>query len=153
MIDKADTKIYAAQATGCCPIVTAVKENTDIIKPVKPKTIVKSLAIGNLADGIYAVGAVKESGGVAEDVTDDEIVEAMKLLATTEGIFTETAGGVTLGVTKKLIEQGKIPKDEPIVVCITGNGLKTQEAVSERIGKAIKIKPNLASFEENVTRR
>lgn len=153
LIDKSDTKIYAAQATGCCPIVTAVKENTDIIKPVKPKTIAKSLAIGNPADGVYAVGVVKESGGCAEDVSDDEIVEAIKLLAQTEGIFTETAGGVTLGVTKKLIEQGKIPKDESIVVCITGNGLKTQEAVSERIGKAIKIKPNLASFEENVTRR
>ena len=150
LIDKVDTKIYAAQATGCCPIVTAVKENSDIIKPIKPDTIAKSLAIGNPADGVYAVGTVKESGGCAEDVSDDEIVEAIKLLATTEGIFTETAGGVTLGVAKKLIEQGRIPKDESIVVCITGNGLKTQEAVQERIGKPIKIKPNIASFEENV---
>ena len=101
---------------------------------------------------MYAVGVTKESGGWAEDISDDEIVEAIKLLATTEGIFTETAGGVTLGATKKLIKQGRIPKDESIVVCITGNGLKTQEAVSERIGKPIKIKPNLASFEENVPR-
>ncbi len=153
LIDNIDTKIYAAQATGCAPIVTAIKKNLEIIKPVKPNTIAKSLAIGNPADGVYAVGVVKESGGNAEDVSDDEIVEAIKLLAETEGVFTETAGGVTLGVTKKLIEQGKIPKDESIVVCITGNGLKTQEAVSERIGKPIKIKPNLASFEENVTRR
>jgi len=152
LIDKVNTKIYAAQATGCSPIVTAVKENSEIIKPVKPNTIAKSLAIGNPADGVYAVGTVKESGGWAEDVSDDEIVEAIKLLASTEGIFTETAGGVTLGVTRKLIEQGRIPKDESIVVCITGNGLKTQEAVSERIGKPIKIKPNIASFEENVKR-
>ena len=150
LIDKVDTKIYAAQATGCCPIVTAVKENSEIIKPVKPNTIAKSLAIGNPADGIYAVGTVKESGGWAEDVTDDEIVEAIKLLALTEGVFTETAGGVTLGVTKKLIEQGRISKDESIVICITGNGLKTQEAVMEKIGKPIKIKPNITSFEENV---
>ncbi len=150
LIDEIDTKIYAAQATGCAPIVTAVKEDSDIIKPVKPNTIAKSLAIGNPADGVYAVGSVKESGGWAEDVSDDEIVEAMNLLAFTEGIFTETAGGVTLGVTKKLIEQGRIPRDESILICITGNGLKTLEAVTEKIGKPIKIKPNIASFEENV---
>ena len=152
LIDKVDTKIYAAQSTGCAPIATAVKENSDIIKPVKPNTIAKSLAIGNPADGIYAAGTVKESDGWAEDVSDNEIVEAIKLLAITEGIFTETAGGVTLGVTKKLIEQGRIPKDESIIVSITGNGLKTQEAVAEKIGKPIKIKPNIASFEENVKR-
>ncbi len=150
LIDEIDTKIYAAQATGCAPIVAAVKEASDIIKPVKPNTIAKSLAIGNPADGVYAVGTVKESGGWAEDVSDDEIVEAMNLLAFTEGIFTETAGGVTLGVTKKLIEQGRIPRDESILICITGNGLKTQEAVTEKIGKPIIIKPNVASFEENV---
>ncbi|MBU3911180.1 MAG: threonine synthase [Candidatus Omnitrophica bacterium] len=150
LIDKVDTKIYAAQATGCAPIVTAIKEDSEIIKPVKPNTIAKSLAIGNPADGVYAAGTVKESGGWAEDVSDDEIVEAIKLLALTEGVFTETAGGVTLGVTKKLIEQGRIPKDESIVICITGNGLKTQEAVSEKIGRPIKIKPNIASFEEHV---
>ncbi|MBU4342423.1 MAG: threonine synthase [Candidatus Omnitrophica bacterium] len=150
LINKVDTKIYAAQATGCAPIVTAIKENSEIIKPIKPNTIAKSLAIGNPADGMYAAATVKDSGGTAEDVTDDEIVEAIKLLAVTEGVFTETAGGVTLGVTKKLIEQGKIPKDEAIVVCITGNGLKTQEAVAKKIGRPIKIKPNIASFEEHV---
>ncbi len=153
LIDKVDTKIHAAQATGCCPITTAIKENADTVNPVKPQTIAKSLAVGNPADGIYAVNTVRESKGYAEDVTDDEIIEAIKLLAQKEGIFTETAGGVTFGVTKKLIEQGKIPKDESIVVCITGNGLKTQEAMSERIGKAITIKPNLTSFEENIIRR
>ncbi|MFH1507576.1 MAG: threonine synthase [Candidatus Omnitrophota bacterium] len=152
LIDKLETKIYAAQATGCAPIVTAIKENAEIIKPVKPNTIAKSLAIGNPADGVYALATVKETGGWAEDVSDDEIVEAIKLLAATEGIFTETAGGVTLGVAQKLIEQGRIPKDESIVVSITGNGLKTQEAVVEKIGKPIKIKPNIAHFEENVKR-
>jgi len=150
LIDAVDSKIYAAQATGCAPIVSAVKEGSDIIRPVKPNTIAKSLAIGNPADGVYAVGTVKESGGWAEDVSDDEIVIAMKLLASTEGVFTETAGGVTLGAAKKLIEQGRIPRHESILVCITGNGLKTQEAVTEKIGKPIEIKPNIASFEKNV---
>ena len=153
LIDKIDTKIHAAQATGCAPIVNAIKENSDIIKPLKPKTIAKSLAIGNPADGIYAVATVKESAGFAEDVSDEEIIEAIKLLAQAEGIFTETAGGVTIGVTKKLIEKGRIPKDESIVVCITGNGLKTQEALAGKIGKPIRIKPTLVSFEENLTRR
>jgi len=150
LLDAVDTRIYAAQATGCAPIATAIKDNSEIIKPVKPCTIAKSLAIGNPADGIYASGTVRESGGWAEDVSDDEIVEAIKLLASTEGIFTETAGGVTLGVTRKLIELGRIPRDESIVVCITGNGLKTQEAVHEKIGRPITIKPNLESFEKLV---
>ncbi|MDP3804107.1 MAG: threonine synthase, partial [Candidatus Omnitrophota bacterium] len=153
LIGNVETKVYAAQAAGCAPIVNAIKEHADIIRPVKPDTIAKSLAIGNPADGIYAVGTVNESGGWGESVSDGEIVEAIKLLAQSEGIFTETAGGVTLGAAKKLIEGNKIPRDESIVVCITGNGLKTQEAVSHKIGKPIKIKPNLASFEENVTRR
>jgi threonine synthase len=152
LIDSVETKMYAAQATGCSPIVSAIKQNSEIIRPVRPHTIAKSLAIGNPADGVYAVGTVRESRGWAEDVSDEEIVEAIKLLASTEGIFTETAGGVTLGVAKKLIEQKKIPKDESIVVCITGNGLKTVEAVAGKIGKAVKIKPNVNSFEENVKR-
>jgi threonine synthase len=150
LVDNANTKIHVAQAEGCCPIVTAVKENTDVIRPVVPNTIAKSLAIGNPADGYYAYKTVKDSCGFGEAASDFEIVEAMKLLAKTEGIFTETAGGVTLAVTKKLIEQGKIPKDESIVICITGNGLKTQEAVANKIGKAIIIEPNLKSFEEEV---
>lgn len=150
LIDSVPTRIYGAQAAGCPPVVTAIKQNSEIIKPVKPKTIAKSLAIGNPADGIYAAGVAKASGGWGEDVSDEEIVEAIKLLASTEGIFTETAGGVTLGVTRKLIEQGRIPRNESIVVSITGNGLKTQEAVAEKIGRPIKIKPNLNSFEENI---
>lgn len=150
LIDKLDTKIYAAQAKGCCPVVTAIKENSEIIKPVKPETIAKSLAIGNPADGYYALKTVKESGGWGEEVSDEEIIEGMKLLARTEGIFTETAGGVTVAATRKLIEQGRIPRDESVVVSITGSGLKTQEAVAERIGKPIRIKPNLASFERRM---
>ena len=150
LIDRVDTKIYAAQATGCCPVITAIKEEIDIIRPVKPHTIAKSLAIGNPADGIYAVETVKETGGWGEDVSDEEIVEAIKLLAVTEGVFTETAGGVTLAATRKLIEQCRIPRNESIVVCITGNGLKTQEAVAKRIGEAVRIKPNINSFEEHV---
>ena len=97
----------------------------------KPNTIAKSLAIGDPADGYFAAKVIRESGGWAEDVSDPEIAEAMVLLARTEGIFAETAGGVTLAVTRKLIEQGRIPRDEEIVICITGNGLKTQDAVAD----------------------
>ena len=147
LIGEVKTKIYAAQAQGCAPVVTAIKENSEIIKPVKPKTIAKSLAIGNPADGYYAFKTVKDSGGWGEEVTDEEIIDGIKLLARTEGIFTETAGGVTVAVTKKLIEQGRIPKNESIVISITGNGLKTQEAVSSKLGTLIRIKPNLSLFE------
>src|SRR5574337_1356976 len=117
--------MHVAQAEGCGPIVTAIKANSEIIRPVKPKTIAKSLAIGNPADGYYAYKVVKESGGHGEHAMDEEIVEAMKLLASTEGIFAETAGGVTVAAAKRLIEQGRIPRDESVVLCITGNGLKT----------------------------
>ena len=151
LLSEAHTKLYAAQATGCAPIVNTIKERSDIVKPVKPNTIAKSLAIGNPADGYYATKAVLDSGGWAESASDDEIIDAMKLLAETEGVFTETAGGVTLAVTKKLIEQGVIPRDESIVVCITGNGLKTQEPLMNRLGQATHIKPTLASFEANLS--
>ena len=150
LIDHPQCKMYAAQAEGCSPIVAALREGSDIIKPVKPKTIAKSLAIGNPADGYYATDAIRESGGWGAAVGDEEIVEAMKLLAQTEGIFTETAGGVTVAATKRLVEEKRIPRDESIVVCITGNGLKTQEAVADHIGRPIKIKPTLESFEEHM---
>ncbi len=142
------TKIYAAQAEGCGPIVTAIKEDSDLIRPVKPKTIAKSLAIGNPADGYYAYKAVKESGGSGEHATDEEIIEAIKLLAQTEGIFAETAGGVTLAATKRLIERGIIPRDESLVICLTGNGLKTQEAVAGSLKPALTIQPTIRSFDE-----
>lgn len=150
LIDKPETRLYAAQAEGCSPIVKAVLENSDIIKPVKPKTIAKSLAIGNPADGYYAADAIRETGGWGAAVSDEEIIESIALLGQTEGVFTETAGGVTLAATKRLIEDKRIAKDESIVICITGHGLKTQEAVADHIGKPIRIKPTLASFEEHV---
>ena len=148
IVEPQGSKIYGAQATGCSPISTAFKNDWETFKPVKPDTIAKSLAIGTPADGYYAMNIIRESGGVAEDVSDAEIVDAIELLARTEGIYTETAGGVTLGVTKKLIDQEKIPRDEPIVVSITGNGLKTQDAVEGRLGKPQVIDPTLEDFEE-----
>lgn len=148
IIKELNTKLFAAQATGCSPISTAIKQGVDVIRPVKPHTIAKSLAIGNPADGYYAVQVVKESGGYGEDVSDEEIIEGIKLLARTEGIFAETAGGVTIATTKKLIEKGKIGRNESTVVCITGNGLKTQEALSGHTAEVHYIKPNIDAFEE-----
>ncbi|MEK7376275.1 MAG: threonine synthase [Candidatus Margulisiibacteriota bacterium] len=150
LISKPKTKVYAAQAQGCAPIVNAIKEKAEIIKPVKPNTVAKSLAIGNPADGYYAMGTVAETGGWAESATDEEIVDAIKLLASTEGMFTETAGGVTVASAIKLIKQGIIPKNESIVISITGNGLKTQEAVQNSIGKPVRIKPTIKSFEDEM---
>ncbi|MDQ6974555.1 MAG: pyridoxal-phosphate dependent enzyme, partial [Mariprofundaceae bacterium] len=123
------------------------KDGTDMIHPVKADTIAKSLAIGNPADGYYANQVMKESGGYAEDVSDKEIIAAMKLLAETEGIFAETAGGVTLGCAQKMIESGRIPRDESIVLCITGNGLKTQEAVLNEVAKPRIINASLKEFD------
>jgi len=148
IIKEVGTKVYAAQATGCSPIATAIKQGTDVIRPVKPNTIAKSLAIGNPADGFYASQVVQETGGYAEDVSDQEIIDAMKLLARTEGVFAETAGGVTLAAAKKMIESGKIKKDAVTVICITGNGLKTQEALQGHTTSPHYIKPSLAAFEE-----
>jgi threonine synthase len=150
LIDGVATKIHGAQASGSNPIVTAFREGIDWIKPQRPHTIAKSLAIGNPADGFYALKTIRESGGWAEDVTDGEIIEGMKLLAQTEGIFTETAGGVTVGVTKKLIDQGIIPRDESILISITGNGLKTQEAIQDEVGRPIIIEAKLSEFEKIV---
>ncbi len=148
ILNDLNTKVFAAQAAGCNPITTAVRNDTDIIRPVKPDTVAKSLAIGNPADGYYATQVIKETGGYAEDASDQEIIDAIKLLARTEGVFAETAGGVTLACAKKLIETGKIKSDETTVICITGNGLKTQEALKGHARSAHFIKPNLASFEE-----
>ncbi len=142
-----DWHIYGAQATGCSPISTAQKAGLDFFKPVKPNTIAKSLAIGTPADGFYALKTMKETGGAAEDVTDDEIREAIRLLAETEGIFAETAGGVTVGVAKKLIVAGKIPHNDSAVLCVTGNGLKTLDAVDGHVGRPREIKPSLREFE------
>ena len=150
MLEEVNTKIHGAQASGSNPIVSAFKEGIEWIKPKRPNTIAKSLAIGNPADGYYALKTIRDSGGWAEDVTDEEIIEGMKLLAHTEGIFTETAGGVTVAVTKKLVEQGIIPGDESIVISITGNGLKTQEAIQDRVGQPLIIEAKLSDFEKIV---
>ena len=128
-----------------------MKRGTDIVKPVpKPETIVKSLAIGTPADGYYAIHAMKQTGGTAEDVTDEEVVEGIRLLAECEGIFAETAGGVTVACAKKLIDSGNIPRDESAVLCITGHGLKTQEAIIGKCGEPRLIKPSLREFEEQI---
>ncbi len=150
LIPENTAKIYGAQAAGCSPIVNAVKEGSELIRPVRPNTIAKSLAIGNPADGYYSARVMRETGGWGESVTDEEIIEAMKLLAESEGIFAETAGGVTLGVTKKLIESGRIPKDESIVVSITGNGLKTQEALYGKLTEPTVINAKLQEFDDLV---
>ena len=147
LIAPVGTRMHAAQAEGCGPIVTMIKTGADTLVPVKPRTIAKSLAIGNPADAYSASAAVKASGGSAEHATDEETLEAMALLARSEGIFTETAGGVTVAVTRKLVEQGTIPRDEPIVVCITGSGLKTVEALESRLPEPVRIRPNLAAFD------
>ncbi len=150
IIKELNTKVFASQATGCSPITTAIKQGTDVIRPVKPNTIAKSLAIGNPADGYYATQAVIETGGTGEDVSDQEIIDGIKLLARAEGIFAETAGGVTVAVTKKLIGLGKICRDETTVICVTGNGLKTQEALNGQTISPYYIKPNIGSFEETL---
>ncbi len=151
LVEDAKFSVYGAQATGCAPISHAMKKGTDIVKPVpKPDTIAKSLAIGTPADGYYAIHAMRQTGGYAEDVNDDEVVEGIKLLAEYSGIFAETAGGVTVACARKLIESGKIPRGEEVVLCITGHGLKTQEAIQGKCGAPRLINPSLREFEEKV---
>src|SRR6266705_2743442 len=147
LVQETEFHIHGAQATGCSPISTAQKAGLDFFKPVKPNTIAKSLAIGTPADGFYALKAMKETSGCADDVTDDEIREGIRLLAEYEGIFAETAGGVTVGVAKKLIASGKIPANDSAVLCSTGNGLKTLDAVVGHVGSTREIKPSLREFE------
>jgi threonine synthase len=147
--DEVRTRLFGAQASGCNPITAAVKRGSQDIDPVKPSTIAKSLAIGNPADGYHAAGLIQETGGWSEDVTDSEILAGIRLLAETEGIFTETAGGVTVAVTKKLIDQGRIKPDELTVIAITGNGLKTPEAAE--LAAPVVIEPKVAQFERVIS--
>ncbi len=153
LVEEKKVKFFGAQATGCSPISDAVKRQLDQFEPQKPATIARSLAIGNPADGFYASRAIRESGGWAEDVSDPEIVKGIQLLAETEGIFAETAGGVTTSVTRKLIEQGYIGPNETTVVCITGNGLKTIDAVSQEYALTPAIAPRLTEFESFINDR
>ena len=152
LVEDKTVRFSGAQAEGCSPIAQAFKEGRDFVTPVKPNTIAKSIAIGNPADGVYALDVARKTGGSIESVTDAEIVEGIKLLAETEGIFTETAGGTTIAVLKKLVEAGKIDPDETTVAYITGNGLKTQEAVQGYIGEPLTIEPKLDSFERALER-
>ncbi len=147
LIDSPPPRMSAAQAAGCAPVVTAYLAGENHVRPVKPATIAKSLAIGNPADGAYALQIIRRSGGGAAAVSDAEIVEGIKLLAETEGIFTETAGGVTIAALKRLVEAGVIRPDEVTVAYITGNGLKTQEAVIDHIAQPVRIAPSLQAFE------
>ncbi len=143
-------RVSGAQAAGCAPVATAFAEGTDAIRPVRPSTIAKSLAIGNPADGWYALQAVRQSGGAFAAVSDEEILEGIKLLARTEGIFTETAGGVTIAALAALAARGVIRSDERVVVLVTGHGLKTVEALAGACGPSATIDPTLQSFERSV---
>ena len=153
LIDSVHTKMHGAQAAGCSPIVTAWEAGTLNIRPVRPNTIAKSLAIGNPADGYYALRVMADSGGSGVAVSDDEVVAGIRLLASTEGIFAETAGGVVISALRRLVEAGRIGRDEVVVAYITGAGLKTQEAVSGRLAPPIHVQPTLHAFDEALAAR
>ncbi len=152
LVDAKPVKYFGAQATGCSPISTAVKAGNADIEPQKPTTIARSLAIGNPADGHYAIKVITKSGGWSEDVSDPELVECIQLLAESEGLFTETAGGVTVGTARKLYGQGRISPDETTVLCITGNGLKTTDVLAGKYELEEPIAPKIAEFEKYMAR-
>jgi threonine synthase len=153
LIQEARTRMFVAQALGCAPIATAHQRGTFNIQPVKPNTIAKSLAIGNPADGYYALRTIKDSEGGAAAVSDEEVVAGIKLLAETEGVYAETAGGVTVAALKRLLETGALDREALTVAFITGAGYKTQEAVSDSLAKPLHIRPTLASFQEATSAR
>ena len=153
LIDSVQTKMSGVQAQGCSPIVTAWEDGTKTIRPVRPSTVAKSLAIGNPADGYYALGVMAETGGTCAAVSDAEVIQGIKLLARTEGIFAETAGGVTIAGLKRMAESGHIRPDEVTVVFITGAGLKTVEAVIDELEPPLTVEPTMASFEEALGER
>jgi threonine synthase len=148
LVEDKPYKIFGAQATGCSPVAQAFKQGHEVIQPVKPDTIAKSLAIGNPADGPYVLDIARRTGGAVEDVSDAEVVDAIKLLARTEGIFAETAGGVTVGVLRKLLADGRLDPAAETVVLNTGDGLKTLDAISPTTGATAVIDPTLTSFRE-----
>ena len=150
LVEDKPVRFFGAQGTGCSPISTAVKGGADNIEPQRPNTIARSLAIGNPADGAYAIRAIRDSGGWAEDVSDVEIVSAIQELAETEGVFTETAGGVTTAVTARLYSQGRISRDQITVSIISGNGLKTTDALEGQYPAERAVKPKLAAFDEYI---
>jgi threonine synthase len=138
--------VYGAQATGCSPVAQAFRDGHDVVKPVKPDTIAKSLAIGNPADGPYVLDVARRTGGAIEDVSDEEVIEGIQLLARTEGVFAETAGGVTLGVTAKLIADGVLDPAAETVMINSGEGLKTLDAVSSLVGPRVTLPPHYDAF-------
>jgi threonine synthase len=146
LVEDAPYRIYGAQATGCSPVAAAFKAGHDVVRPVRPSTVAKSLAIGNPADGPYVLDSVRRTGGLVEDVTDDEIVDGIRLLARTEGIFAETAGGVTVATLRKLLAEGRLDPDADTVVFNTGEGLKTLDAVSGVVGPAATIPASADAF-------
>jgi len=144
VVDELETRLIAAQPLGCSPIVEAFKSNMEDVIPLeKPDTITKSLAIGDPGDGIYVLKALRESGGTAESATDEEILEGIALLAKTEGIFTEPAGGVTLAALRKLLDAGEIQKDEEVVCCVTGSGFKAANTILRTVPKPFEIEPSV----------
>ena len=153
LIDSVQTRMSGAQAAGCSPIATAWQAGTLNIRPVKPNTIAKSLAIGNPADGYYALRTMADSGGSATAVSDDEVVEGIRLLAESEGIFAETAGGVVISGLRRLVEAGRVGRDELVVAFITGSGLKTQEAVTGRLREPLHIQAAVSAFEQALGQR
>nr|MCW2728498.1 threonine synthase [Aeromicrobium sp.] len=146
LVEDKPVKIFGAQATGCSPVSEAFREGWDVVRPVRPDTIAKSLAIGNPADGVYVLDICRETGGAIADISDDEVREAIVLLARTEGIFTETAGGTTVGVLKKLVDTGQLDPELETVVINTGHGLKTLDAVTGLVGAAATIAPTYEAF-------
>jgi threonine synthase len=147
LVDGELPRVYAAQAAGCAPVVHAIEAGLEHPEPVRPNTIAKSIAIGNPADGYQVIQSVKATGGTGAAVTDVQIVDAIRLLAETEGIFTEPAGGTTLAATIELVARGVIPRDESIVVCITGNGYKTAEVVADRLAAPVRLSRKFQEFE------
>ncbi|TLW91201.1 threonine synthase [Saccharomonospora piscinae] len=147
LVEASPYRVFGAQATGCSPVSSAYRDGHDVVQPVRPDTIARSLAIGNPADGPYVLDTVRRTGGAIQDVTDDEVVEGIRLLARTEGIFTETAGGVTVATAKKLIESGSIDPDAETVLLITGDGLKTLDALGDRVGPKATVPPSVEAVQ------
>ena len=148
LVDPTPYKVFGAQATGCSPVSAAFKAGHDTVLPVRPNTVAKSLAIGNPADGPYVLDVTRRTGGAVEDVSDDEIIDSIRLLARTEGIFAETAGGVTVAVLRKLLATGQLDPDAETVIFNTGDGLKTLDAIANVVGPTATIAPTLAAFEQ-----
>ncbi len=148
LVPQAPWRVFGAQATGCAPVSAAFAAGHDVVRPVRPDTIAKSLAIGNPADGPYALDVVRRTGGAIADVSDGEIIDSMRLLASAEGIFGETAGGVTLGVLRKLLAAGQLDPDAETVIINSGDGLKTLDGITAAVGVPVPIRPTLESFQE-----